>query len=312
VISYAQNQEDVVLSRLVEHVPVGTYVDVGAGHPIQENVTFALYQRGWRGVNIEPMQREAKMYASERPEDTTLTVAAGAVSGRIVLFEAPLENRGATTSDPELVDRYRQAGQAFSSFSVEVRPLSSTLGDLGLGEVHVLKIDVEGMEGDVIAGADLPRLQPWVLVVEATRPNTTEDSFEAWEGSVLDAGYVLTLFDGLNRFYVRRDLRDVQKLLSVPANVFDRWETARLATCRASMAEAERFAAELEASREKAEAYAQSLERERDTAVAYAESLERERAAAAPHIVVLQARAALVEEYEARLREYGESASTEQ
>ena len=53
VISYAQNREDVVLARLIDRVPHGRFVDVGAGHPIIENVTYALYLAGWRGVNIE-------------------------------------------------------------------------------------------------------------------------------------------------------------------------------------------------------------------------------------------------------------------
>ena len=61
VISYSQNQEDVVLFRLVELIPEGIYVDVGAAHPVLDNVTYALYKAGWHGLNIEPMKREADL-----------------------------------------------------------------------------------------------------------------------------------------------------------------------------------------------------------------------------------------------------------
>jgi hypothetical protein len=54
-VSYAQNQEDVVLYRLTRFVERGTYVDVGAAHPVIHNVTYALYLAGWRGINVEPM-----------------------------------------------------------------------------------------------------------------------------------------------------------------------------------------------------------------------------------------------------------------
>jgi hypothetical protein len=42
---------------------------------------------------------------------------------------------------------------------------------------------------------------------------------------VLSAGYVQTLFDGLNKFYVRDDMPDLVALMSVPANVFDKWKS---------------------------------------------------------------------------------------
>ena len=60
-VSYAQNMEDVVLGRLVSLVPRGRFIDVGAGHPRLENVTYALYLQGWRGINVEPMQAEVEL-----------------------------------------------------------------------------------------------------------------------------------------------------------------------------------------------------------------------------------------------------------
>jgi FkbM family methyltransferase len=226
VLSFAQNLEDVVLSRLLALVPVGTYVDVGAGHPVLENVTYALYRADWRGINVEPMAPEAKLLRAERPSDLTLQVACGSVPGMVTLYEAPEENRGATTANKDLVAGYAASGQAFRAFEAEVVTLASLLDMYEPGAVHVVKIDVEGMEAEVIKGAELARTRPWVLVIEATRPNTSEDSSTGWEPAVLAAGYAMTLFDGLNRFYVRADLSEVQRLLSVPANVFDRWQRA--------------------------------------------------------------------------------------
>ena len=55
-ISYAQNYEDVMLWRALQHVENGFYVDVGANDPTVDSVTKAFYDRGWRGLNIEPVQ----------------------------------------------------------------------------------------------------------------------------------------------------------------------------------------------------------------------------------------------------------------
>jgi FkbM family methyltransferase len=223
VISYSQNQEDVVLFRLVELVPEGIYVDVGAAHPVLDNVTYALYKAGWHGVNIEPMKREADLLREIRPRDITCEIAAGDTVGRVTFYAAPMENRGATTADTDLVAKYSSVGQSFEAFEVDVVRLDQILEENNIEIVHILKIDVEGAEKAVLKGASISKYRPWVLVIEATRPNSTEDVSSEWENLVLEAGYSQTLFDGLNKFYVRNDMPEIAKIMSTPANVFDRW-----------------------------------------------------------------------------------------
>lgn len=272
MISYSQNQEDVVLFRLVQLVPEGFYVDVGAAHPVLDNVTYALYEAGWRGINIEPMNREAGLLREVRPRDITCEVAAGNTPGSITLFAAPLENRGATTADKELVAAYQRNGQTFAAFDVEVVRLDEILEHNKIEVIHILKIDVEGFEKSVIQGSSIEKYRPWVLVIEATRPNSTVDVSAEWEQLVLSAGYVFTLFDGLNKFYVRDDMPDLVTLMSVPANVFDSWKSSEVADltqqAKALQEEisqmAENFSKELtarESSFRSAEEYALSLEK---------------------------------------------------
>ena len=271
VISYSQNQEDVVLYRLLSLVPRGTYIDVGAAHPIYDNVTYALYQAGWRGMNIEPMKREADWLREVRPEDITCETAVGNANGRIQLFAAPVENRGATTADKELVDRYQKSGQIFEPFEIDVVRLDELLDVNNVSTIHILKIDVEGAEREVIEGASLQKYRPWVLVIEATKPNSTEDVSAYWEELILNAGYMLTLFDGLNKFYVRTDMPDVARLMSTPANVFDQWKSFEVYDLYRQAQELQQNIAQT--STEAAE-YALSLVNRAETAEQYAKSLE--------------------------------------
>ena len=93
-VSYAQNQEDVVLARALRPDDRGGFwVDVGAGDPVVDSVTAAFAERGWRGVNVEPLPFEHERLCAARPADTNLRVALGATAGLGKLFVEPAENR---------------------------------------------------------------------------------------------------------------------------------------------------------------------------------------------------------------------------
>ncbi|HTD03693.1 FkbM family methyltransferase, partial [Undibacterium sp.] len=88
-ISYAQNFEDVMLWRALKHVPNGFYIDVGANDPEIDSVTLAFYQRGWRGLNIEPMRQYHQRLLAQRPEDINLPVAVSDRAGQMHFYDVP-------------------------------------------------------------------------------------------------------------------------------------------------------------------------------------------------------------------------------
>ena len=54
IIYWSQYGEDLVLLSMLKDVDRGFYVDVGAMHPKYESVTKLFYDRGSRGINLEP------------------------------------------------------------------------------------------------------------------------------------------------------------------------------------------------------------------------------------------------------------------
>lgn len=238
MISYAQNAEDVVLARVFAGQETGRYVDLGAGDPVVASVTKHFYDRGWRGINVEPIPDKARELREARPGDLTLQVAIGAVPGTAKLHVVE-EEWGWSTLDDDLAVRYRDDREwQVRTVEVEVTTLAA-LFDEHPGEIDFLKIDVEGAERAVIEGADWLRHRPRVLVVEATEPGSPAPAHDEWEPMLLDAGYRCALFDGLNRFYGRADDADCLKLLSAPANVFDEFEPYALARLREQFAASE-------------------------------------------------------------------------
>lgn len=219
--SYAQNAEDVILWRVFKDQAHGFYIDVGASLP-NDSVTRAFYERGWRGINIEPLPHLMEAVRQHRPEDVNLELAVSNSVGSARLYTTVDPAFGGySTLEPQQSSRLNDQGYATRSLDVPMTTLAEICAAHVRGPIDFLKIDVEGHEKAVIEGADWSRWRPRVLVVEATEPNSPRPSHQAWEPLLLTAGYLFALFDGLNRFYVREEDRELLPVLSVPANVFD-------------------------------------------------------------------------------------------
>ncbi|MDQ0317364.1 FkbM family methyltransferase [Amorphus orientalis] len=217
--SFAQNFEDIYLWRALRDVEAGFYVDIGALHPVTDSVTKLFYDAGWSGLNVEPGSTYSEL-ASARGRDINLQVVVGEDVGDVSFLE--VQNGGEGLS--------HVAGQGADTVSawptVAMRRKSLRLADLlddhAAGRtIHFLKIDVEGSEASVIRSADWSRHRPWILVVEATRPTTSQLCHDEWEPILIEAGYVRAFFDGLNMYYVRDESRHLLDAFDRPVSVLD-------------------------------------------------------------------------------------------
>src|SRR5687767_12143675 len=84
-LSYAQRFEDFHLWRCLGDIPNGFYIDVGAGHPVYDNVSFAFYLAGWRGITVEPNAALAELGRAVRPRDHLFEGLCGAAEGEATL-----------------------------------------------------------------------------------------------------------------------------------------------------------------------------------------------------------------------------------
>lgn len=225
-VSYAQNFEDVMLWRALGHVQRGFYIDAGAQSPDTDSVTKAFYLAGWTGINIEPHPVYYEQLRGARPRDVNLDVALGDCSGSLTMNL--IEGSGLSTADEGLAEQYAVAGHVLLKHEVQMSTLRQVwTKNVAPGQpVHFLKVDVEGFERAVLAGNDWQRNRPWIILVEATLPNSQIESYAEWEPILSDAGYRFAYADGLNRFYVAKEHAELIVRFKFPPNVFDNFATA--------------------------------------------------------------------------------------
>jgi len=173
-ISYAQNFEDVILWRALHGVDKGFYIDVGAWLPDQDSVTRAFYDRGWRGINIEPVPQWFERLQEARPRDINLQLALGAEPGEATLYVIP--DTGLSTVEKNLAERHEaEHGYQSRELRVKVDTLSRVCERFHVAPIHFLKIDVEGAEKAVLEGTDFAKIHHWIIFVESTSPNMQQE-----------------------------------------------------------------------------------------------------------------------------------------
>jgi FkbM family methyltransferase len=285
-LSYAQNFEDVMLWRALRTVERGFYIDVGAAHPDADSVTRAFYDRGWSGINVEPVADSAKRLRAARVRDTTLQVAVGEAPGSAEFFV--VEGTGLSTLRRNGLAEFEKLGFVADPTNVEVTTLADICRAHAPADIHFLKIDVEGTEAAVLSGADFATFRPWIVLAEATAPMTTQDTSGAWEPILLRAGYQFVYFDGLNRFYIADERHEeLSPSFRVPPNVFDdflriadtEW-TRRIADAQARVTAFDAVSREAARANARARALQQAIESLQASAAAGLRSIEAAREAA--------------------------------
>lgn len=227
LVSYSQNNEDILLWRALKNVEKGFYIDVGANHPVDDSVTKLFYENGWSGINIEPIPEKLEELKKDRPRDINLGCLVGTQRGIVNFYEIPEDTRLSTTDEDTAKRHTAEFGYTIKLHKRTFERLADICRDNKAQEIHFLKIDVEGCEGEVIASMDFDYVKPWIIVVESTQPCSDESADISWESTLKHAGYEFVFFDGLSRYYLSNQKLELRKHFAYPAGIHDSFITVR-------------------------------------------------------------------------------------
>jgi FkbM family methyltransferase len=219
IISYAQRYEDMHLLRAFGEQASGFYIDIGAGHPVYDNVSFAFYLRGWSGITVEPNPWLAQLSEAVRPRDLRAQSLVGEQPGEATYYLVDDFHGLSTTVESHARKAQSEFGKRLQTMTMPVTMLQSLCEQYPQDTIDFLKIDVEGAEREVLLGGDWQRFRPKVVVLEALAPVTMAPAWEEWEPLLLGNGYRYAFFDSLNRYYVAEEHAALaDRLAAAPAS----------------------------------------------------------------------------------------------
>jgi FkbM family methyltransferase len=209
LISYAQRYEDFYLMRCFGEQGEGFYIDVGSGHPVYDNTSFAFYLKGWHGITVEPNPSLARLTRAVRPRDRHVEALVGTSAGAATFYLVDEFHGLSTMIEAHARAAQAQFGKSSQAIAVPVTTLKELCQQHAPPVFDFLKVDVEGAEQDVLRGGDWQSYRPKLLVVEALAPFTLAPAWACWEPFVASRGYRYVWFDSLNRYYLAEEAGDL-------------------------------------------------------------------------------------------------------
>jgi FkbM family methyltransferase len=165
--SFSQAGEDRIANFVLGlmHIDYPVYLDLGAHHPTHMSNTFLFYVRGSRGLCVEADPELHKRIARRRPRDTCVNAAVAPEDGRVSFHV--MDGRALSTVSAESVESYQGMGRSVAR-TIEVDALSprTILQRHFQGTPHLVSLDVEGLDMDILRAWDLESQRPEVLIAE--------------------------------------------------------------------------------------------------------------------------------------------------
>ncbi|MGJ9412775.1 FkbM family methyltransferase [Aeromicrobium sp. CF4.19] len=202
----AQHGEDRLLADRFAGRRRGYFVEVGALDGDELSNTFYFEKAlGWTGVLVEANPVQAASCRRNRPESHVAGVAAVAPGqeGTVVLEVADGHAGFSTLSASRTYHRILQErGISTTPVEVPATTLDSVLEQAGARAIDFVTIDVEGHERAVLAGFDLRRWRPEVILLESA--SGAPDPRISW--TLFRAGYARVRRVVVNDWYEARPL----------------------------------------------------------------------------------------------------------
>lgn len=170
-------QDETLDNKVFNHAEKLFFVEIGSAEPIKINNTYFFEsERQWTGLCVEARPSACDQLRSARKAEV-VNACVSSTKGRSIFFDYGwLAGLARSMNQPEhdMIEKYNSHHQQVKAFWVDTTPIQDILDERNVNEVHLLAIDVEGAEIDVLSTLDLGRTFVHVVLIECNSKNAAD------------------------------------------------------------------------------------------------------------------------------------------
>lgn len=168
---YSQHDEELLIRHFFSDERGGIFVDVGCWDWREGSTTLYLEERlGWSGLAVDAQPQRKDGYERHRPRTRFFNFIVSdrsGESGRLYVADQ------ISSVHADHAERFGVQWYQDQPLEVPTITLNELLERNGIRHVDLLSMDIEGGEPSALAGFDLGRYQPRLVVIEAA-PHTRD------------------------------------------------------------------------------------------------------------------------------------------
>ena len=220
--TYAQFGEDLILSHLFSKLNINkpTYLDIGANEPRYISNTYYFYQRGSRGVLVEPNPHLYKKLKRIRPHDIVLNTGIGfSEISEADFYVFPDYANGLSTFSEKEARHWEITGmKGMGKIKVEkVIKMPLTVVNTILEKYFknttpdFISLDVEGLDLEILKSMNFEKFQPMAICVETMAYDEHQQTFKIKDIAefMLTQNYVTYADTRVNTIFCRKDILNI-------------------------------------------------------------------------------------------------------
>ena len=204
---YAEFGEDIFIERFFHDKFIGKYIDVGAYHPIQSSLTYCLFKKGWKGMNIDLSKSSTDLFKIKRPDDININCAiSNKKRKKIYYYENGLINQN------NALKRFNkdQKKKIVNSFRLDFLQNKYDFND-----VNYINIDTEGSELNVLKTINFKITKPDLISLEDNNFGIKNVQKKKKISFMLKHNYELINIIGVTLFFCKKKiLNEVYKKIT--------------------------------------------------------------------------------------------------
>ena len=191
--------EDILINRFFRKKNDGFYVDIGCYHPIKGSLTYYLYKKGWRGLNVDLSKVSIDLFKLARPKDYNIHAAVTNFDGETHFFENGMINQQNTLEN---------SGTNLKKIKINAFKLQTLLDKLNINHIDFLNIDVEGSDYKVVSNLNLNKIRPKMICIEENRYDIKDIINNTIQNLMNSKDYFLFSRIGVSSIYIDNHLKD--------------------------------------------------------------------------------------------------------